>query len=161
MKSLIFQGKVKKGVGDHAKLKIPGRNSLKNAPPDWPETLCPGSLNIRIDGYPSEFKHLSPTEKVKNLDSKYFRPAFTIPQNQILNNSILPSTETPENGTAQIWRAILQIQTNENSTNQDVWVFRRIGSKISSQLELVSNLHLRQALSLSDGMQVIVKLQYD
>jgi CTP-dependent riboflavin kinase len=78
-----------------------------------------------------------------------------------LNNSILPSTETPENGTAQIWRAILQIQKNGNSTNQDVWVFRRIGSGISKQLELVSNLHLRQALSLSDGMQVIVKLQYD
>jgi len=55
MDELVFQGVVGSGVGRHVDLHVPGREALTHAHCDWPLTLQPGSLNIRIDGYPSQF----------------------------------------------------------------------------------------------------------
>ena len=160
MKTLIFQGTVNTGIGKHVNLVIPGRNTLADAPADWPEILQPGSLNILIhnNGYPAEFAQLQPDKKVKNLDSKRFVPAFTIPHDQMQNNLLKPCAEMPDKGTAQVWRATLRLEAN--SVSHTAWVHRRLGSGIGRQLELVSDIHLRNALSLEDGMEITVELQY-
>jgi len=161
MKTLIFHGVVNTGIGKHANLVIPGRNAFPNAPPDWPKILQPGSLNILIDdnGYPSEFAQLQPNKKVENLDSKQFQPAFTIPYDRMQNNKLKPCTEMPEKGTAQVWRATLHVKVN--AVSHLAWVHRRLGSGIDKQLELVSDIHLRNTLSLKDGMEIKVELQYE
>lgn len=161
MKTLVFHGKVRTGIGAHAKLVFPGRNELLNAPSDWPKTLHPGSLNITIndDGYPSEFAKLQTQDKVKNLDSKIFPPAFTIPHAKIKNNTLKPCSEMSDKGTAQAWRANLKPEASDSS--HFVWIIRRFGSGLGKQLEIVSEVHLRNALLLKDGTKVTVELHYE
>ena len=161
MNTLTFKGTVYPGVGKHANLVIPGRKDLANGPPDWPEHLQPGSLNILIhdSGYPAEFAQFQPDMKVKNLDSKQFTPALTIPHDQMQGNRLKPSADMPDKGTAQVWRAIVLFEAN--SVSHAVWVHRRLGSQVCKQLELISKIHLRNTLSLEDGMEVTVELQYE
>ncbi len=160
MKTLTFRGTIGTGVGKHVNLVIPGSSDLADAPVDWPERLQPGSLNIRIHagGYPAEFSQVPPVKKVKHLDSKQFPPAFTIPHDQMSGNTLTPREDMPEKGTAQVWRAVLRI--NASSVSRSTWVLRRIGSRVGEQLELVSDNQLRTALSLADGMEVTVEMEY-
>lgn len=46
IRTLAFEGSVSGGAGKHSEMLIPGRGALPGAPDDWPETLCPGSLNV-------------------------------------------------------------------------------------------------------------------
>ena len=56
MAPLIFQGRVVTGSGHYSSdLRFPGRDQHLAAPPDWPETICQGSLNIKVQRYPREF----------------------------------------------------------------------------------------------------------
>ena len=84
-KKMRFTGHVRTGKGKHAELVIPGKCELLSSPCDWPKTLCPGSLNIKIapDGYPPEFIGVDPKNAIKALDTGLLPPAFTIPQAQI------------------------------------------------------------------------------
>ena len=161
MKTLVFKGYITAGVGRHVELGIPGRGKLPEAPADWPEKLQPGSLNIRVDhkGYPPELTTCDPFLGIKTLDRKLFAPAFLIPQNKMQNNKLKPCAEMPDQGTAQVWRALLH--TGQGSSTYAVWVLRRFGSNVGEQLELVSDVHLRKTLSLADGMATTVELQYE
>jgi CTP-dependent riboflavin kinase len=137
---------------------IPGRLAFAAAPDDWPETLHPGSLNVKIaeDGYPVQLLNRCPGTLVEKLDSRMFAPAFEIPRDAIENNGLKPKRNKPRRGDAQVWRALLAFPTHARPV--ECWVLRRFCSTIKRQLEIVSDKHLRKEFGLVDGVQVAVKL---
>ncbi|MEX1098581.1 MAG: hypothetical protein WED34_21220 [Planctomycetales bacterium] len=148
-RTLTFCCSVKKGIGKHSDLRIPGTNELPDAPSDWPTTLQPGSLNALIDdnGYPDGFESLGSGPGMKKLDDGCFEPEFVIPKDKIKNNS---------KGDAQVWRACIVV----NATGEEIacWALRRIGSGIKKQIELVSAVHLRNTFRLGEDAKVTVRL---
>jgi hypothetical protein len=159
VRTLEFRGVVRPNKGRFAEdMVIPGKHAMSSAPDDWPLRLEPGTLNVGIndDGFPASFTGLGKGEGLKKLDNSEFRPAFVIHQADIVNNTVRPTQRSPLKGTAQVWRARLQVV----SSGQEVecWVLRRIGSGIASQIELVSDKHLRTHLGLMDGTNVIVTM---
>src|SRR4051794_12748725 len=132
MDKLTFTGNIIKARGGHAKLWIPGRNDLHERPPDWPEQLYAGSLNVLIapDGYPQEMQARRIPVTVKSLDLGTFAPAFTIPQHLMRNNTLEPTPEMPQRGSAQVWRAVL----SANGYNIQCWVLRRFDSGLDREL---------------------------
>lgn len=156
---LRFVGHIKSGVGKHSQLVLPGSSVLQNAPADWPTAFTPGSLNVRIvrDGYPSGFTDPDlGGQGVMLLDGDTFPPTVEVPQDQITNNSLGPRRNEPNRGLGRFWRSQLTVESTGLSVN--CWVFRRIGSSIKSQLEIVAGDHLRTAMALADGMMVVVTM---
>lgn len=147
MSALEFNCVVRTGQGKHAHMVIPGRSDLPDAPKDWPETLCPGSLNAGVSSFPPEFDALGVGEGLKKLDEGKFRPEFVIPKAKIKNNS---------RGDGQVWRARLRV--SNSGAEVECWVFRRIGSTIKRQIELVAADHLRQKLNVNDGTEIVVTI---
>jgi len=145
MDELKFAGNIINGIGKHVELFVPGRNDIPTAPDDWPAKLFPGSLNVRIVEWPEEFvsHNLAPSAKV--LDTAGFAPALTIPQNLMGNNQLTPIAAMPHKGTAQVWRATLEIADQELFC----WVLRRFGSGLSMDLELVSDIGIRTKFGLT------------
>ena len=157
MRQLEFSGKIKRNKGLFHNMSIPGRRELASAPADWPETLIPGSLNIRIDLglLPDVFSAIGSGKNMKEFDSGDFRPEFEISHDKLMGNSLLPTADQPRKGTAQIWRANLATAAG---TDVKCWMLRRIGSSIGAQIELVSEHHLRTLLGLEDGTPVNVTI---
>ncbi|HKI17144.1 MAG TPA: hypothetical protein VKA15_04665 [Isosphaeraceae bacterium] len=157
MRKLEFIGSVRSNQGAFSQeMVIPGRQSLVLAPDDWPATLTPGTLNIAIhdDGFPIDFEQLGKGDGLKKLDERNFRPELAIPPWRIVGNTLQPTPDEPVLGSAQVWRAELEVaSTGEVAT---CWMLRRLGSDIVSQIELVSDEHLRRRLNLCDGMVVKV-----
>jgi CTP-dependent riboflavin kinase len=145
MNKLVFSGNVVNGIGRHSELIVPGRNNLEHRPPDWPEILFRGSLNVRVHGYPPEFAQRGLPNSVVVLDTAGFLPEFTIPQAKMLNNQLTANAGAPLRGTAQVWRAWL----SANGDGVACWVLRRIGSGLRDQIELVAGTGLRNTLGLS------------
>ncbi len=90
MDKLVFRGHIGSGVGNYSKMVIPGRTALACAPDDWPETLYPGSLNVKIvkDRYPDELLARCAGKLLQKLDSQVFSPAFEIPHDAIKGNKL-------------------------------------------------------------------------
>ncbi len=157
MRKLEFSGSVRSNQGAFSReMVIPGRQSLVLAPDDWPATLEPGTLNIAIhdDGFPKDFDQLGKGDGLKKLDERNFRPDLAIPPWRIVGNTLQPTEDEPLRGSAQVWRAELEVDsTGEVAT---CWMLRRLGSDIVSQIELVSDDNLRRRLNLSDGSVVKV-----
>lgn len=159
MDRLVFLGHVRSGVGRYKDLVFPSRDLLSQAPPDWPQQLYPGSLNVRIreDGYPPEFSRLGTLPGVCRLDEKRFQPTFVIPRDRIANNLLGPTPRHQDGGDAQVWRA--QITVVDSGAAESCWLVRRIGSGLSKDLELVSHKFLRLELDLVDGTAVRVEVK--
>ena len=145
MDELTFGGMIINGIGRHVELALPGRRELSEAPEDWPDALTPGSLNLRVTEFPAEFGALKLEPSVKSLDVAGFAPAFTIAQDAMGNNRLRPNSEMPHRGTAQVWRAVLSVESKQTPC----WVLRRFGSGLRDQIEMVSEMHLRTALGLT------------
>ena len=139
---IIFKGLIVNGVGRHVELYVPGKLEILQAPEDWPDKLCSGSLNIRInpDGFPEEFMRYSINNKVEILDSGMFDPILIIKQDQFGNNMLVPNSEMLDRGTGQVWRATLHVNDRETRC----WVLRRKGSRVGQQLEVVSHENIRE-----------------
>ena len=154
MSVIVFRGVIASGIGKHSQLVIPGRSELDSAPDDWPEQLCPGSLNVKLhdDGLPAEFSERCSGELVRKLDSGNFRPEFVIPQSAMQNNKLKPKTDNPNRGVGQVWRTTL-IHSDSGRSAQ-CWVLRRIGSALKRQLEIVSHEKIRVEYHLTDGDEV-------
>jgi hypothetical protein len=148
MRKLEFSGAVRSNQGAFSQeMVIPGRKSLVLAPEDWPAKLAPGTLNIAIhdDGFPNELDRLGKGDGLKKLDEGKFRPELAIPPWRIVGNTLQPTPDEPVRGSAQVWRAELEVaSTGEVAT---CWMLRRLGSDIVSQIELVSDEHLRRRLT--------------
>jgi hypothetical protein len=157
MRKLEFIGTVRSNEGAFSReMVIPGRKRLVLAPKDWPEKLAPGTLNIAIrnNGFPNDFDQLGKGDGLKKLDEGKFWPELAIPPWQIEGNTLEPTPDEPVRGSAQVWRAELQVPSTGKSAT--CWMLRRLGSDIISEIELVSHEHLRRRLNLCDGMDVKV-----
>jgi hypothetical protein len=144
MDELIFIGNVVNGIGKHVELVVPGRDEISCAPADWPERLCPGSLNLLVSVYPLQFAVRRIAETTKSLDISGFLPAFTIARAAMKNNKLTPLPDMPVRGAAQVWQAMLEA----NAQTHPCWVLRRFGSGLDKAIELVSEMKLRDKLSL-------------
>lgn len=160
-KHIEFKGKVVSGWRKHSELVIPGKAKLPNAPSDWPETLCPGSLNIEISSeeLPKELDVLGQGILIRKLDNGILRPIFVIEQKAIRNNTIGPNSSVKGRGDAQVWRAFIKVEKSQEI--YDCWVLRRLDSGMTRQIELVSDVNLRRTLNLVDGEYVLVSLEGD
>lgn len=154
MLTIKFSGVITSGIGKHVELYIPGRSKLSNAPSDWPEKLHPGSLNIRVDvnGYPDFFKEQGLENTIQSLDADCFPSTFQIKQKEFGNNRLKPKISMPERGSAQVWRAKLEVK----GLDIDCWVLRRYGSGLIDQIEVVAEKHLRKEFGLEDEDEVAV-----
>jgi hypothetical protein len=83
------------------------------------------------------------------LDVAGFEPDFTIAQTLMRNNQLTPVPTMPNRGAAQVWRALLIVV----NTQTKCWVLRRFGSGLGDQIELVSNIRLRDTLGLTRDRQ--------
>lgn len=157
MPRLEFHGKVRSNKGKfHKDMVVPGRDSLAMPPETWPGKLAPGTLNIEIDvpGVPGDFAEIGTGDGMKRFDEGNFTPAVVIPQHEISGNTLKPKPGQPRRGTAQVWRAELSVMATGETAQ--CWMLRRIGSSIASQIELVSEHHLRSRLNLENGTPVKV-----
>ena len=150
--SLIFNCVVTDGMGMYSELDFPNH-------PKWPAKMHAGSLNATIDrsGFPAALEKIKHDGYgVQKLDSKTFAPLFTIKQEDIGNNSLGPTSYTPERGTAQIWAC--HVSAPSASIEFNAWAVRRIGSAYSNVIEIMSDKHLRKTYGLKNDMPIIVKL---
>ena len=157
MDALEFSGAVVEGKGGHNELGVPGKSQVPSAPDDWPTVLYPGSLNVRLKAWPKEFASRGLMMSVECLDAGLFTPEFEITRDQFAKNSIYPRAGVPRGGDAQVWRANIVVagRVVEPAT---CWALRRFGSRVGEQLELVSGVRLRDAFSLENAMEVVVRL---
>lgn len=156
MHQLIFGGFVTHGIGKHVELGVPGRGLLSGSPPDWPEVLCPGSLNVRIDVYPPELVRRGLQKRTTELDKALFVPAFEIPRDLFTNNRLSPRPGVPRGGDAQVWRAAIMVI--ETGLRLRCWALRRFGSRLVDQLEFVAADRLRDS-GLQDNQRVSAILE--
>jgi hypothetical protein len=162
IRTLTFQGTVSGGAGKHSEMLIPDLGALPDAPDDWPERLCPGSLNIVIAAYPEGFSEpVGRTRGVYQLDDGAFPPAFVIPGDLMTENKLVHNGGPAP---AQVWRARLQVAGRSGII--PCWVLRRFGSNVGkgrggNVLEIVSADHLREAYDLRDDHGVTLELFED
>ena len=104
-------------------------------------------MNIKInnDGYPKEFKTNGLAETVKSLDAALFKAAFEIKQDQFGNNMLKATEAMPNRGAAQIWKSTLKI----NYSTIPCWALRRFGSGLAQELEVVSDVNIRNEHGLT------------
>lgn len=140
----MFFGVICDGLSQFSTLGIPGRGGLNHAPSDWPDQLYPGSLNVRLraGGYPVVFRKRGLASSVESLDSGLFQPSFEIPRDQLENNFLFPLPGVPRRGDAQVWRVALHRDADPCAAVV-CWLFRRFGSNVGEQLELVSGERLK------------------
>jgi hypothetical protein len=133
-------GHIVDGKGECARHVLPGRKELAEAPPDWPETLFLGSLNIMVE-------MAAPKEKAEaSFDIRSLVPEFSIPSEQIRKNPTDPGLDAPQ-GKAQVWRAVLLAGGHEISC----WAIHRPGLDFLRPLELVSHEGIRATYRLPRG----------
>jgi hypothetical protein len=119
MRKLEFIGKVRSNKGRFAKeMVIPGRENLLVVPPDWPTQLAPGTLNVEIDsnGFPNGFDEIGDGDGLRKLDNGQFTPVLTIPREKIAGNTLKPTPDEPTKGTAQVWRADINVIATGQAT---------------------------------------------
>jgi hypothetical protein len=142
MQKILFKGFIVNGIGKHNELYVPGRKELPESHPDWPVKLCSGSMNVRVNhsGYPREFRENGWMRTVKALDTAKFKAPFGIRQDQFGNNRLKPTGSMQNRGDAQVWKATLKA----GGQSIPCWVLRRFGSGLSRELELVSDMSIRE-----------------
>lgn len=140
--AMTFFGKIVDGRGTYVQLGVPGRVELPGAPRDWPEELCPGSLNFRVEpnGYPERFSADGQPPTVKLLDQGVLPACFEISQSKFSNNKLVSIPQMPNRGNAQVWRASLSYKERKI----DCWVLRRYGSGLGQELEILSDRYMRK-----------------
>jgi CTP-dependent riboflavin kinase len=155
---LTFKGRVIRGVGRFAaELIVPGASRVSAKIRDWPESMQPGTLNVRLSSSPDKYLAAFGALSVQALDTRIFRPEAEIPLEEIQNNTLSPTQNAPDRGNAQIWRVTLK--AGRTGFERRCWVLRRIGSGLTRDLELVAGEHLRSELALEDGDEVTLILE--
>lgn len=99
---LRFRASVQDGEGAFGKIRFPGRTEMLESPlctdgaenfrpsADWPEELCPGSMNCRVIQFPENFSEIvGKGDRIAALDHTHkFKPEFCIPKDAIENNRV-------------------------------------------------------------------------
>lgn len=158
MDLLSFRGVIRDGAGLFAQeIEIPGAEELSIPIRDWPDAVEPGTLNVRILEYPDSFEERFGAEDIRRLDTRRFMPEAEIPQHEIGNNTLTPSSGDPDIGNAQVWRATLR--SERSGEERLCWVVRRIGSGMVRVLECVASEHLRTSMKLRNEDEVTLVLE--
>lgn len=154
MRKLEFIGTVQTDTAPQ--LTIPGRDELFLKPDDWPTQLAPGTVTIEVNTFPEGLTEIGEGEGLARLDKGKFRPALVIPQRKIIGSTLVPDTDHPTRGFAEVWNADLQvIGTGQESKCWAVWI---IGSDAIRTIRLVAEEDLRSRLKLTDGTAVKVTI---
>ena len=106
---LRFVGRVRDGICEFSGLALPGKDDIPAKIKDWPTDLEPGSLNVQVerDGFPAKYiKEFGDTSN-SHLDSRKFKPEAELDYDVIPNNALSPTSQQPDRGNLQIWRAHL------------------------------------------------------
>ena len=145
--SLRFLGVIAKGAGRFStELKLPGRSLIPGSHPGWPESVHPGTLNIRITQFPDNFGELGEGSNTGKFDSGNFAPAFTFPADLIAGNTLPPKLENPRRGIGQAWEALLHLPDRHF---HECWMIRRVGSQMPNFIELVSSICIRDTYNIT------------
>jgi len=145
---LKFEGSPRKGGGGFSSMVLPGKNDIEDPPYRWPGKFEPGTLNIRVGNFPLEFNLIFDGDNdLRLFDSGLFGPAIKFPGNLIEGNTILPTEDDPYRGIGQAWNAVLF----KNGNSIPCWMFRRIGSNLSVDVELISEEPLRKKYQINNG----------
>lgn len=160
--SLTFKCAAESGEGRFSRMRFPGRDSVPEAPEDWPGPgqMAPGSLNCRIQEFPADFDNIAGAgDRIQKLDSGYFIPEFSIPGELIQNNALSPTQENPQRGIAQIWRCRVYNEDSRESFN--AWHVRRIDGSYPAYhdvIELMADRNLRKAHNIQDGTPLTITM---
>lgn len=152
LSSLVLRGEIASGMKCYSDMVFPHTSGFDDAPDDLPDTFYPGSLNINIyrDGFPSGVRD------IQDLDKGILRASFAIAHDAIGNNMLSPTATAPQRGTMLFWPAAVTLDETGHSFN--AWAARRIGSAYYNVAELMSDIKLRDAHDLKDGMAVTLTL---
>ena len=138
MRKLKFIGKVQ---ANNQELVIPGRDDLLLKPDDWPQQLAPAVI-IEVSSFPEGLAEIGEGEGLAKLDQGKFRPALVIPQRKLIGSTLMPDTDHPTRGFAEVWRADLHVVgTGQEATCWALWI---IGSDATRILRLVAQKALRR-----------------
>ena len=152
MRKLEFFGKVQADATPP--LIIPGRDDLFLKPDDWPTHIAPGTVNIEISSFPEGFAEIGDGEGLARLGQGKFRPALVIPQRKIIGSTLIPDTDHPTRGFAEVWHAeIVVIGKGQVTTCWAMWI---IGSNATQIIRLVVEDDLRSRLNIGNGETVKV-----
>jgi hypothetical protein len=160
---LTFRCAVRPGEGAFNRMVFPGRTSLNDeAAKDWPETLCPGSLNCSVIEFPSNFDALAGKgDRIEKLDHGIFVPEFEIPRAMIVKNRVAPysPSHNPRMGIAQVWHCA--VRNEESGEIFPAWHVRRIDGtypKFHSIIELMADRKLRDSHGLNDNTKLTITM---
>ena len=90
------------------------------------------------------------------LDEGNFGRALLISPWKIAGNTIKHDSDSPTKGMGELWQAELRVIATGQTTK--CWMFRRISSDMTSEIELVAEENLRTCLNLGDGTPVKVTI---
>lgn len=172
---LQFRAVVQNGEGAFNKMRFPGRTEMLESPlcldgaenfkpsKDWPEDLCPGSMNCRIIEFPKNFAEVvGEGDRIAALDTtQTFIPEFCIPKDAIENNRVghFPNPDRPRMGIAQAWKCVV---TNERTGEKfDAWHVRRVDGTyppFHGIIELMSDKRMRDVYGLENGTEIAIDM---
>ncbi|WP_435640839.1 hypothetical protein [Micavibrio aeruginosavorus] len=160
---LTFRCAVRPGEGAFNRMVFPGRTALDDeAAKDWPETLCPGSLNCGVIEFPSNFDALSGDgDRIEKLDHGIFVPEFEIPREMIVNNRVVPYSprDNQRMGIAQAWHCA--VRNDDSGECFQAWHVRRIDGtypKFHNIIELMADRKLRDSHELNDNTNLTITM---
>ncbi len=150
---ITFFTQVCSGAGLFAKeIALPSPNPALTCISDWPNEFAPGTLNLKIDTlkWPNVAGLNFQNEGVQCLDlCPLFKPALYLDYTTVLNNTINPTSHDEFAGDLQYWRAELQLKGQRETIR--CYMLRRVRSGYRDQIELISDIHLRNMFSLENG----------
>lgn len=124
---------------------------------DWPNSFEQGTFNIKVnkENIPiiANFDFMSQGVRCLDLHPE-FPPAAYLNYSVIPNNTITPEKKGENAGDLQFWKTTLHVP--DKSISHNCYMLRRVRSGYAFDIELVSNLHLRNDFGLENGGQVIL-----
>ena len=145
---MIIEGYIKKGHHNFGrKYKVPGRDLVLNPPHLWPSTFEPGTVNFRIN---DDFRLLGSDNSITYANDE-------IPDH--LHCLATPAAVFPpavfqqgfHDDSTFVWRARLRVRGQDKFL--DCWILRRKNATYKRQLELISDVRIRQHFDILDEDQ--------
>ena len=177
---LSFLAVVQDGEGAFSRMRFPGQTQMKaiaaandtleNVKPaaQWPEELCPGSMNCQVTDFPLDFDELAGEgDRIAKLDSGVFTPEFCIPKDEIENNRVgrFPVPGIPRMGVAQVWHCVVSPEKKGMFSKRPkpfhAWHVRRVDGTyppFHGIVELMSDRKMRDAYGLQNGTRLKIDM---
>ena len=155
---LRFTGKVQGGRGGFRnKILLPDASRLYDG--GWIGELKQGTFNIRVQNLnlhtenEIRFQEFG-VRKLDLLDG--FPPQVYLRWDVVPHNTITPSTDCPQAGDLQFWRA--QLTCVGKTDRRRCYMLRRVNSGYHDTIELLSDVLFREEFGLVDGDPVDLRV---